>query len=243
MEEHLPPWLPVVIAAPFIGSFIGVLADRLPEHRPVVFARSSCDHCGAQLQAWELVPLVSYAMQRRRCRHCGERIRVFHPAIEIGAVIIAFWAALADADTLWVSCALGWSLLALSLIDIRCMRLPDLLTLTLVLAGLGVTWSSNPESLTDHAAAAAFGYLLLRSIAWIYRRLRGREGLGEGDAKLLAAAGAWLGLAAMPWVILLAATAGLFTALCLHLWGWRMRRDTAIPFGPFLALAMWLLWL
>ena len=117
------------------------------------------------------------------------------------------------------------------------------MTLPLVLAGLAAAAWLEPEALTGCAAGAALGYLFLRSGGLVYRRLRGRDGLGQGDAKLLAAAGAWLGAAALPQVILIAALAALAAALCLRLAGVRLDARSALPFGPFLALAPWLLWL
>ena len=110
-------------------------------------------------------------------------------------------------------------------------------------AGLAVTGFAAPDTLADHLAAAALGYGTLAAVAWAYRRFRGRDGLGMGDAKLLAAIGAWLGLGLLPLVLLLAACAGLVAAAGAALAGKRMTAATAIPFGPFLALSGWLLFL
>jgi leader peptidase (prepilin peptidase)/N-methyltransferase len=134
-------------------------------------------------------------------------------------------------------------LLTLSWIDIRYMCLPDVLTLPLLLAGLAVSLLLFPSEATAHAVAAAIGYLALRGVAWSYRILRGREGLGGGDAKLMAAAGAWLGLAALPYVLLIAALLGLSMALYLTIMGRRLQAQSALPFGPCLAFAFWLVWL
>lgn len=241
----LPAWLPAVLLAPFVGSFLGVLILRLPASRPVVLARSACDHCGTCLAIRELVPLASYLVQRGRCRHCGSRIDPIHLAVELAAIAVVMAAAVVEADParLWVDCLLGWVLLALAWIDWQWMRLPDVLTLPLLLAGLAVTLFHDPVATPEHAAAAIVAYLALRGLALGYRRLRGREGLGAGDAKLLAAAGAWLGLALLPWVVLLAAVAGLAAALAWALTGRRIDAGTALPFGPWLALALWVLWL
>lgn len=143
-----------------------------------------------------------------------------------------------------VSALLGWWLLGLALIDLRILRLPDAMTLPLLAAGLALAWMQPPAlpmpAFPEAAIAAAAGGLTLAGIALGYRRLRGREGLGLGDAKLCAAAGAWLGVEALPWLILLAASVGLGLALLLHR---RLEAAAAVPFGPPLALAFWLLWL
>ena len=209
--SDLPAWVLPVLLAPFIGSFLGVLIVRLPDERPIAVARSVCDHCGHALAPRDLVPIVSYAVRRGRCRDCGA--------------------------------LLGWTLLSAAWIDLRCMILPDVLTLPLLAAGLVVTAFTDPDDMPDHALAAAAGYALLFAVAWSYRRLRGRDGLGLGDAKLLAALGAWLGLADLPIVLLAASCLGLLAAGAASLAGRRMTAATAIPFGPFLAAAGWLAWL
>ena len=142
-----------------------------------------------------------------------------------------------------MACLLGWSLLALAWIDVRAMILPDILTLPLLLMGLLVTEVRNPAALTDHALAAALGYSGLCLLAWSYRRFRGQDGLGPGDAKLLGAMGAWLGPGLLPAIVFLAACSGLLFAGVLMLAGKRVTPATALPFGPCLALAGWILWL
>jgi leader peptidase (prepilin peptidase)/N-methyltransferase len=168
-----------------------------------------------------------------------------HLAVELAALGIAVWAAwvVTDVTTVWIGCALGWTLLALGWIDWRHMILPDVLTLPLVLMGLAATWILAPDSLVDHAAAALAGYLVFRALEIGYRRLRGRDGLGQGDAKLLAAAGAWVGVAGLPFVILGGAVAGLCVALVWRLRGEQVGAATALPFGTCLALALWTVWL
>src|ERR1700744_5879668 len=204
----------VIVAAPVIGSFLAVLVLRLPARRAVVLGRSACDACRHVLGPRELVPFVSYAWQRGRCRHCGAAIDMLHPAMEAGALILAIWAALATSGWILVaSCGLGWTLLTLAAIDWRTGLLPDLLTLPLIAAGLGVAYGIDPAALLDHAMGAAAGVIGFAALAAAYRTLRGRAGRGLGDAKLLAAAGAWLSWSALPSVILFAAVAGLLSAL------------------------------
>jgi leader peptidase (prepilin peptidase)/N-methyltransferase len=234
----------LLLLAPFVGSFLGVLIRRLPEGRPIVRGRSHCEWCSTRLTPGDLVPLLSWLVTHGRCRHCRHPLGWFYPGVELAALAIAAIALAVDGvEQAWLDCLLGWWLLVLGWIDVRYWLLPDVLTLPLLVLGLALTTALALEGLADHAAAAIIGYLALRAVAWIYQRLRHREGLGQGDAKLFAAAGAWLGIAALPQVILLAALAALITAAGLALAGRRMRAHSALPFGPFLALATWLLWL
>jgi len=237
-------FLPVIFA-PFIGSFLGVLIRRLPAGQPIALARSVCASCGRSLAVRDLVPVVSFLLLRGRCRTCHAPIGVFHLAVELAAVAVALWAALTLTEPGWVSasCVLGWTLLTLGWIDVEHMLLPDVLTLPLLLAGLGATLLLDPGDVVDHALGAVVGYLVFRTIAVAYRAWRDRDGLGGGDAKLLAAAGAWLGWQALPWVVLEASLAGIAAALLARLLGRRVSRTTALPFGPFIAAAIWLVWL
>ncbi len=227
-----------LLFAPFIGSLLGVLVRRLPEGRPVALDRSRCESCGHPLGPAELVPVLSYLWQRGRCRHCGVRIAPTHLWIELAATAVAA-SALPFAPgpaALWADCVLGWGLLALAWIDWTHLRLPDALTLPLLLAGLAATAWLDPADTTDHAMAALAGYAALRLLAVAYRALRGREGLGGGDAKLLAAAGAWVGLAGLGPVLLIAAVAGVGAALVR---GGGLRTATVVPLGSCLAVGVW----
>ena len=234
-------WLLPVLFAPFAGSFMGVLIARVPAGRGVVRGRSACDACGHVLGARDLVPLLSFVALRGRCRFCAAPVARFHLVIELCALTVAVWAVAAGerGGLLWASCALGWTLLTLGWIDAVCLRLPDALTLPLLLAGLAEAALLEPETLTGRAIGAAAAYTGLSLLAWTYRRLRGRDGLGQGDAKLLAAGGAWVGGLLLPDVLLGAALAGLVWALR------RLRPDPAerVPFGPFIAASVWLVWL
>jgi leader peptidase (prepilin peptidase) / N-methyltransferase len=236
--------LTLLLAAPFVGSFLGVVVRRLPEGLPIAWTRSRCDWCGVSLRARDLVPIVSWLATKGRCRYCNRPLGWFYPGIELAAVAVALSAVLVDGgQRAWLDCLLGWWLLALGWIDIRSWLLPDVLTLPLVMAGLAAAAAFDPEQLTDRSLGAALGYLSLVAIALLYRQLRHREGLGGGDAKLLGAAGAWVGAAALPQLILLAALSALGAAGCLRLAGIRLGAQSALPFGPFLGLATWVLWL
>ncbi len=236
-----------LLAAPFAGSFLGVLVERLPTGRSWAWSRSACERCGRILVPWELVPLVSYAVLRGRCAGCAAPIGWFHPAIELAALAVAALVvtlAGSDAAILWPGCVLGWACLALALIDWRHFRLPDALTLPLLLLGLLATAWQKPERLGDHALACLLGWLAFRGIATLYRRLRGIEGLGQGDAKLLAAAGAWLGTAALPVVVCAGAALTLLGVLARAAWLRRKPvRDERVPFGPGLAASLFGCWL
>jgi leader peptidase (prepilin peptidase) / N-methyltransferase len=234
----------VLLVSPCVGSFLGVVVVRMPEGRSVLLGRSVCDRCGRTLGVADLIPLVSYLVRRGRCA-CGEaRLSLFYPAIELGALAVAAsTAGMLSGWLLLASLALGWTLLALAAIDLRHYWLPDRLTLPLVPAGLVVAWLIDPARLGDHLIGALAGFLAFAGIAWAYRRLRRRAGLGLGDAKLLAAAGAWLGWQALPGLVVVAAALALAVALIRAAFGARLAATTRIAFGPYLALALWLSWL
>lgn len=237
------PWL-AILAAPFVGSFLGLLVVRLPAGEGVISGRSTCRSCRHPLGVPDLVPFLSWLWAKGRCRHCRAPVTALYPGIELAALGIALWAAAVTSGwVFWASCALGWTLLALALIDWRTLILPDALTLPLLVAGLGVAWLIDPRAALEHLLGAGLGFALFASIAWAYARLRGREGLGLGDAKLLAAAGAWVSWTGLPSVVLLAALAALAATLAGMLGGAVAERDRPIAFGPFLALGTWLVWL
>jgi len=163
--------------------------------------------------------------------------------VTLGALGIAVWSlAVFPGWLAWASAALGWTLLALAEIDRRHLVLPDALVLPLIPAGLAVIWASVPERLPDAAIGAVLGYASLAALAWIYERLRGREGLGLGDAKLFAAAGAWTTWTGLPSVLLLAGIVGLAFALLTRARGGSLRGEDALPLGTFMAPAIWLVW-
>jgi leader peptidase (prepilin peptidase)/N-methyltransferase len=231
-------WLVVPLGL-VIGSWLGVVIRRFGTGRDGLWNRSTCETCHTPLGAPDLIPLLSFAALRGQCRHCGARIGWFHPAVELAALAIAAAALCADGGgtRLWADAGLGWALLAAAWIDAEHMLLPDVITLPLLIAGLAATWWLAPATLTDHAAAAALGYLGFMLLNAAYRAWRGHDGLGQGDAKLLAAAGAWLGAARLPDELLLAGLIGLAAAALLHLAGKAVGPAVKLPFGPALALA------
>jgi leader peptidase (prepilin peptidase) / N-methyltransferase len=236
--------LAVLLAAPFIGSFLSVLVVRLPAAEPVAVSRSRCPACNHVLGPFDLLPFASWLLRGGRCRYCRGPISLFYPAMELGAAAVALSAALAvEGWLMWVTCLLGWALLALAITDLREMVLPDALTLPLLPAGLGVALWLDPAGLPDHLVGAIAGFGFLYGLNVAYRRLRGRDGLGFGDAKLLAAAGAWLGWQTLPAMLVLATLTALGVVAVAALAGRRLAADTALPFGTFLCLAFWLTWL
>jgi leader peptidase (prepilin peptidase)/N-methyltransferase len=234
----------LLLAAPFIGSFLGVLVKRLPVGRPVAIGRSACDHCRRTLGWRDLIPLVSWVSTRGRCRHCGQAIALFYPAVELAALGVALWALLVLPGWIaWAGAGFGWVLLTLAWIDQEHFLLPDVVTLPLAVAGVAVAWVIDPATILDHVIGAAAGVVLFAGLAWAYRALRRRDGLGGGDAKLLGALGAWVGWQGLPTVVLYAAVSGLALALILAARGRRIELGHRLPFGPHLCLGGWLVWL
>lgn len=237
-------WLFLIVVAPFIGSFLGVLATRLQMKRSIVLGRSACPKCGRHLGWRDLVPILSWIQQGRRCRYCNSSISAFYPMIEIGALLIALSAAWQFSGwLLWVSCGFGWILLLLAAIDYLWLVLPDELTLPLIPSGLAVAHFTDSQNMRSYLAGAVVGFAALAALAWLYRWLRGREGLGLGDAKLLAVSGAWVSIVGLPSVVLLSATSALLVVLITAAAGRLVRADDKLPFGSYLCFGTWLVWL
>ncbi len=226
------------------GSFIAALVIRWPLGQSVISGRSACDACGQRLGAIELIPIISALIQRGKCRHCGVTIDRRHLAIELaGAVVggVAFgvspgFAGLAGA-------LFGWMLIALIALDATHYWLPDKLTLPLLIIGLGIGFAGIDPPLVDRICGAAGGYLSLAAIAFAYRRLRGRDGLGGGDPKLLGAIGAWLGWQWLPMVLLGGSGVGLLYVLFRTVHGTPMVATDRLPLGALMALAAFPLWI
>lgn len=222
-------------------NFIAMERDEPPPHEGhynLVFPRSACTSCGHTLSAAENLPVLSWLWQRGRCRHCRAPISPRYPLVEsMTALLSAFviWRLGSDAAGL-AALLLTWTLLALSFIDLDTQILPDDLTLPLLWAGLLFNLSGLFVPLADAVIGAVAGYLLLWLVYWGFRFATGKEGMGYGDFKLLAALGAWLGWMMLPVIILLASATGAVTGLLLILFRGH-QRDKPIPFGPFLACA------
>ena len=242
--EVLSALLWPILAAPFIGSFLGVVISRVEAPRDILWGRSACPHCGVRLAPRDLVPVVSWIAARGCCRHCTHALGLFYPAVELAALAIALWSAfLATGAAAWVSDLLGWALLALAVIDARHFLLPDFLTLPLVPLGLAANALLDPENLPAAAIGAAVGFLAIIAIRQLYWWWRQREGIGLGDAKLLAAAGAWVGWPGLPSVVLIAALVALASTLIRHLPRGSLSPTERVPFGSSLCFGIWIVWL
>ncbi len=205
--------------------------------------RSRCPNCGHEIRAVENVPVFSWLIQRGRCRACGWRIPPRYPAVELltgllsAAVIFAFGATLAGVAAL----GLTWALIALAFIDLDTQLLPDSITLPLLWAGLALNLTTATFVPLETAVIGAIvGYLSLWSIYWLFKLLTGKEGMGYGDFKLLAALGAWFGWGALPGVILLSSVVGAVVGVAMIV----LRghdRQIPIPFGPYIAAAGWIM--
>ena len=222
--------------------------DSAAAHLSLAFPRSRCPHCHAQIAAHENIPLLSFLILGGRCRHCRTAISWRYPIIEavggaLGAAVAWHCGFATDAIApLWLLQALlggiyGWSLLALAAIDFDTKLLPDDITLPLLWIGLAAALLGiSSVALTTAVTGAMAGYLSLWSVYWVFKLITGKEGMGYGDFKLLAALGAWLGWQVLPAVILLSSGLGAIIGIGLMATG-LVTRTQPIPFGPFLAFA------
>ena len=216
----------------------------------LVTPNSACPHCGGAVAAQHNIPVIGFMLLRGRCAHCEAKISPRYPLIEVAAALLSLTAAWIFGPTWQLVFALPitWTLLALAVIDIDHQLLPDSMTLPLLWAGLlasliRIDGDVIFTDVTSSVSGAAAGYLSLWSVYQIFKRVTGKEGMGYGDFKLLAALGAWLGWQLLPLVLLLSATVGAILGTARILMG-GTSRDTPIPFGPYLAAAGWiaLLW-
>jgi leader peptidase (prepilin peptidase)/N-methyltransferase len=243
-----------------VGSFLNVVIHRLPRmlergwaeqcaelrgETPVpapaynlVVPRSACPSCGHRIGALENVPVLSWLALRGRCRGCGTRIPARYPLVELlGGVLGAL--AIAHFGPTWqglAACGLLWTLVALTFIDADTQLLPDDLTLPLLWAGLVANLFGLFVPLREAVIGALAGYLSLWTVYWAFKLIRGKEGMGYGDFKLLAALGAWLGWKVLPAIVLLSSVVGALVGVALILFR-RHDRGTPLPYGPYLAAA------
>lgn len=231
------------LLAPFIGSFLAVLVVRLPLGEGVVLGRSRCRSCAKTLRPVELIPIVSWLIQKGRCASCNAWLGTIYPAMELAAIVMAVWAVLVvPPEVRWITVILGWVLLALAVMDARDFFLADGLTLPLLPVGLAVCWWVSPDAIWLHIFGALAGFTIMVALASAYKMARGRDGLGLGDAKLMASAGAWVGLEGLGSVLLYAVCVNVIILLAARRLGAPMEAVTKVPLGTGLAAGFWLTW-
>lgn len=267
MPAELPDLLPLALLAPLavvagacVGSFLNVVAWRLPRQESLILPGSHCPRCGTPLRWYDNLPVLGWLLLRGRCRHCHQPIAARYPLVEL--LVAALWLAMlparpaamgAAADPLLLLLC-GWLLASwlvpLVLIDLERMWLPEPLCRWGLLLGLAATAllgfqqgvAEGRALLLDHLLAAAAGLLGFEAVSGLAEKLIGRPALGLGDAKLAALMGAWLGLAGLGLAVALAVLLGALVGGGARLLG-RLRPGEPFPFGPFLAagtLAVWM---
>jgi len=250
-----------------VGSFLNVVIYRLPvmlerdwekEARAILELESNesqsvfnlasppsrCQGCGAAIKPWQNIPIISWIVQGGKCRNCKSSISVQYPMVEASCAVLTVVVAWQFGPTWHALAAIvfTWFLLAGAVIDFNTKLLPDSITLPLLWLGLIVSlfpWSITPE---QAIVGAALGYLSLWSVYQLFKLLTGKEGMGFGDFKLLAALGAWCGWEQLPTIILLSSLSGAVLGIIWLKLGDK-HKDTAMPFGPYLAIAGWLAYL
>ena len=243
-----------------VGSFLNVVIHRLPKmldrrwrsdcaelagaappegpRYNLVVPRSACPACGHVIGALENIPVVSWLLLRGRCKGCAAPISPRYPLVELIGALVTLAAYLrygATVDGL-AAAAFLWALLALTFIDFDTQLLPDDITLPLLWAGLALNLSGRFAPLPDAVIGAIAGYLSLWTIYWLFKLIRGKEGMGHGDFKLLAALGAWLGWQMLPLIVLLSSVVGAAIGIGLLVFKGR-DHNVPIAFGPYLAIA------
>lgn len=233
------------ILGAIVGSFLGAALERLPQGRSIVTGRSACDGCGKALTVVELVPVLSWLVQRGKCRTCGSRIGAWQLACELGGALVGMISMLLGREGLALAgMLLGWQLLLLALLDLRHLWLPRMLVGWLGASGLLVAFAR--ARVTDDAAVLGIaivgglvGYLALWLIARFYLKARGREGMGSGDPPLLGAIGLWLGPLGVVETMLGASILGIAAAIVMLVSKRKIDADTALPLGTCLAATAW----
>ena len=253
------PWLCLALGL-CVGSFLNVVIYRLPKimqrdwevqcaelrgekppERDVLTLarpRSRCPACAHPISVLQNIPIASYLALRGKCAACGERISARYPLIEALSGVASAYAAWHFGFGLAAFAAMAflWCMIALSFIDFDTQLLPDSITLPLVWGGLLLGLGGTFIDLRSAVIGAAAGYLSLWTVYWGFRLFTGKEGMGFGDFKLLAAIGAWLGWQMLPLVVLASSMVGAVVGISLMLFA-RHERNTPIPFGPYLAVA------
>ena len=243
-----------------VGSFLNVVIYRLPlmmqreweaqcaelrEETPppqerfnLAVPRSRCPHCQHAISALENIPVISWLWLKGRCRGCQKSISPRYPAIELLTGLLSAYAGwhFGYGWTALASLIFIWALIALTFIDFDTQLLPDDITLPLLWLGLLCNLNGGYTDIQSAVIGAMAGYLALWTVYWAFKLITGKEGMGYGDFKLLAALGAWFGWQMLPLVILLSSVVGAVVGISLIVFA-RHGRNTPIPFGPYLAAA------
>jgi leader peptidase (prepilin peptidase)/N-methyltransferase len=220
-----------------------ITANKISLHQSsfnLVWPGSHCPQCRHAIRPWENIPVISYLFLRGRCSHCEKRIPIRYLGVELLSALLSLTLAVHYGPTPQFMAALGltWLLIALTFIDIDTQFLPDKLTYLGLWAGLLISLYPIFVSPTEAILGAVFGYLSLWTLYWAFKLLTHKEGMGYGDFKLMAMAGAWVGWKTLPLLILMASFTGAVWGLISI--GLRYtHKDHPLPFGPFIALALW----
>jgi leader peptidase (prepilin peptidase) / N-methyltransferase len=221
-----------------VGSFLATMVVRWPKDQSITSGRSRCDGCSRILGLADLVPLFSFVVRRGRCATCQARIDPVHFWIELacgflGAVLLAFQPTLVG--LCWALFA--WLLVALAVFDLRHFWLPDALVGAVALSGLALLPFTSGAPAWEHWLAGLGAYAVLAAIAWVYRRVRGRDGMGGGDPKLLGAIAVWIGWQDLPMLVLVASIVALIGALVMFRGDITAKANVPLPFGTALIVA------
>lgn len=232
----LPAWWGALVGGAVglaAGSFLGAVLSRWPQGEQVCAGRSQCDACGARLAWFELVPLLSYAALRGRCRRCGVAIDPALPVAELACAVAGAWLVAADRPG---AALLVWLLIALALFDARHLWLPDRLVAALAIIALVIAPWDEGQTLALRLGGGFAGFVSLWAVARAFRALTGREGMGGGDPKLFGALGLWFGPFVLSLLLVLACLIGLLHAAVRHLRSGG-QSDPHLPLGTYLAVA------
>ncbi|MDX2463368.1 MAG: A24 family peptidase [Porticoccus sp.] len=222
-------------------DFLGMEPDAKTTKVNIVVPASHCPKCGTEVKPWQNIPVISYLFLKGKCASCSTPISLQYPLVEIVCALLTTYVVLHFGvnTTGFLVLLFSWSLLALTGIDFNEQLLPDNITLPLLWLGLLVNTQNTFASLNDAVIGAAAGYLVLWWIFWVFKLLTGKEGMGHGDFKLLAALGAWMGWQQLLLIVLLSSMVGAVVGIVMMIF---MGRDKQIPipFGPYLAAAGWI---
>lgn len=257
-------YLGVFIVGLVVGSFLNVVIYRLPLQMQsswrresldflgmepeadgpklnLAFPASHCPQCGDKLKPWHNVPVLSYVFLRGKCAHCAAPISAQYPLVELATAVLSVTVIVhfGLGASAWLALAFTWMLIVLTGIDVKHQLLPDIITLPLLWLGLLVNSQGLFTDLHSAVLGAVAGYMVFWLVFWAFKLLTGKEGMGHGDFKLLAALGAWFGWQQLPLIILLSSAVGAIIGIATIAIAGR-NRHIPMAFGPYLAIAGWI---